>query len=107
MIDKAIAKVTEEAAKINDPIATGIEEYLTDRCTDNKIAAAILDDSHKLKEIYDKLWAEARKRRKGNSAFIPPKEAYEMIDEYYGIGSEAQTQSPAKAAPKVDVLDLF
>jgi len=108
MKDKAIAKITEEAMAINDPVAFGIEEHLTEICTNDTVARKILAEGKSLKTIYDKVWAEARKRRTGgkNCVFIPPAEVYAMIDEYYGINE--QTAQPRKSDQnKVDVLDLF
>ncbi|MBQ6455686.1 MAG: hypothetical protein IJJ31_00990 [Mogibacterium sp.] len=108
MKDKAIAKITEEAMAINDPVAFGIEEHLTEICTNDTVARKILAEDKSLKAIYDKVWAEARKRRTGgkNCVFIPPAEVYAMIDEYYGIHEQA---APSRRSDpnKVDVLDLF
>ena len=105
MKDKAIAKITAEAMAIDDPLAFAIEEYLTDRCTTNAAAEKLLAENKTLKQIYDKIWSEARKRRKGQVAFIPPEEVFRMIDEYYGLNQKA---APTKAAAdRVNVLDLF
>lgn len=106
MTDKAKSKITEEAMAINDPVAFGIEEHLTEICTSSAVAAKILAEDKKLKEIYDKVWAEARKRKKGQCAFIPPAEVYAMVDEYYGIDQSASS-APRAAVNHVDVLDLF
>lgn len=106
MKDKAIEKITKEAMEIDDPIAFAIEEHLTEICTTDSIAMKILEENKKLKEIYEKLWAEARKRKKGNCAYIPPKEAHAMIDEYYGITSQVTGQS-AQHTERTNVLDLF
>lgn len=43
MINKAIAKITDEMMKINDPVAQGIEEYLTGICTSISVAEKLLD----------------------------------------------------------------
>ena len=107
MKDKAIAKITAEAMAINDPVAFGIEEHLTEICTSNTVAAKILAGDKKLKTVYDKIYAEAKKRRKGNCAFIPPAEVYDMIDKYYGIDEPAPKAASRSQAGKVDVLDLF
>ena len=96
MIDKAIEKITKEAMAINDPVAFGIEEHLTEICTSNIVAMKILAEDKNLKTIYDKVWAEAKKRKKGNCAFIPPAEVYAMIDEYYGIDVQA---APTRRRP--------
>ena len=42
MKDKAIRKITEEAMKIDDPVAFAIEEHLTSRCRTNAEAALLL-----------------------------------------------------------------
>ena len=66
----------------------------------------ILEEDKKLKEAHEKLWAEARKRKTGNCAYIPPKEAYAIIDEYYGITPQVIGQS-TQPAERTNVLDLF
>ena len=105
MKDKAIAKITQEAMKIDDPMAFAIEEYLTKMCTTNAVAEKLLAKDKSLKAIYNKIWAEAKKRRKGSCAFIPPEEVYNMVDEYYGLTRKAA--APKAAEDRVNVLDLF
>ena len=106
MIDKAIEKITKEAMEIDDPVAFGIEEHLTQICTSSSVAVKLLAEDKSLKTIYDKIWSEARKRRKGNCAYIPPAEVYEMIDEYYGIGSSGSApQRPSRE--RANVLDFI
>lgn len=107
MKDKAIAKITQEAMKINDPVAFAIEEHLTERCTTNSVAEKLLADGKSLKTIYDRIWAEAKKRKKGSCAYIPPEEVYEMVDKYYGIDEPAPKAASRSQAGKVNVLDLF
>ena len=107
MKDKAIRKITEEAMKIDDPVAFAIEEHLTAKCTTNAVAEKLLADDKTLKEAYDKVWTEARKRRKGNCAYIPPEEVYEIVDEYYGLDGASRTNHHGEAAGKVNVLDLI
>lgn len=109
MKDKAIAKITEEAMKIDDPMAFAIEEHLTSLCTSDKVAELLLAEDKTLKQVYDKIWAEARKRKKGNCAYIPPEEVFEMVDKYYGLDQTTpkaeRTKNPG--ADRVNVLDLF
>lgn len=100
MINEAIKKITDEMMKINDPVAQGIEEYLTGICTTESVAQRILDPSKKLEEIHKKVWDEARRRKKRNCAFIPEAEVYEMVRSYYGIGQ-------VQHKDKVNVLDLL
>ena len=105
MVDKAIKKITEEAMTINDPMAFAIEEYLTAKCTNTQVAMKLLAEDKSLAKIYNSIWSEARKRRKGNVAFIPPEEVYEMVDKYYGLGSG--TQAPKQPKERANVLDLI
>jgi len=109
MKDKAIAKITDEAMKINDPVAFAIEEHLTALCTSDSVAQLLLADDKSLKQAYDKIWAEAKRRKKGNCAYIPPEEVYEMVDKYYGLDKAGR--KPARkhepAAERIDVLDLL
>ena len=107
MIDRAIKKITKEAMEINDPVAIAIEEHLTNKCTSSTVAMKILDESKSIKDIYDKIWAEAKKRKKGNCAYIPPEEVFEMIDEYYGLDAGTVHKTTKETAGRVDVLDLF
>ncbi len=107
MKDKAIAKITDEAMKINDPIAFALEEHLTNKCTTNEAAQLLLAEDKNLKTIYDKIWAEARRRRKGQVAYIPPEEVYEMVDKYYGLDQLGTKTRRTEHADRVNVLDLF
>lgn len=100
MIEKAIAKVTDEMMKMDDPLAQMIEEHLTKNCNSERIAEKLLDPNKTLKEVHGKIWDEARTRRKGNGAYIPDQEIYDMVDEYYGI-------TPASKADTINVLDLL
>ena len=45
--------------------------------------------------------AEAKRRAKGNVAYIPPQEVFAMVDEYYGITA---TEEPVK---KMNVMDFL
>ena len=101
MIDKAIAKITDEMMKINTPLAIGIEEHLTEVCKSENVAAKLLDKGKSLKTCCDKVTAEARKRAQGGVAYIPPSEVFAMVDEYYGI---SDVPEPAK---KINVMDLL
>ena len=101
MINEAIAKITDEMVKMDDPLAQMIEEHLTEVCKTDQVAKKLLDPKKSLKKIHEKIWDEAKKRRIGNGAFIPDQEIYDMVDEYYGINQKAQ------AAKTIDVMDMF
>ena len=107
MKDKAIAKITDEAMKIDDPMAFAIEEHLTQLCTSNAVAEKLLAEDKSLKKACDMIWDEAKKRRKGNCAYIPPEEAYAMVDKYYGLNQIGIKARKTEHTDRVNVLDLF
>lgn len=104
MIDKAIAKITEEMMKIDTPHAVAVEEHLTEICTTEAVAVKLLDESKSLQGFLGKLLEEARKRKKGNVAYIAPDEVWQMVEKYYGITEE--DKSPMVAAPAEDIIDI-
>ena len=106
MKDKAIRKLTEEAMKIDDPVAFAIEEHLTAKIRTNAEASLIMAEDKTLKGAYDKVWAEARKRKKGNCACIPPEEVFEIVDEYYNLSSTGIVRQHS-SGDRVNVLDLI
>ena len=86
--DRAIAKITDEMMKLEDPIAQGVEEHLTDICTNDIVAGKILSEEKTVKGACEALWEAARKRRKGRSAYIPTKETFAIIKKYFSINKE-------------------
>ena len=102
--DDAIRKITDEMMKIGDPLAQGIEEYLTGICTTEMIADRLLDPGKSLDEIHKEIWDEAKKRKKGNCAYIPSDEVFRMVRSYYGIDTDNRGQMHRE---KIDVLDLL
>ena len=105
MINKAIAKITDEMMKINDPVAQGIEEYLTGICTSISVAEKLLDPQKTLSGACSKVWDEAKKRKTGNCAYIPQEEVYAIVRKYYGIETGPARQ--AKQQTKINVMDLL
>ena len=101
MIDKAIAKITNESMKMDDPLAQMIEEHLTEVCTTQSVAEKLMDPGKNLHGIHKQIWDEARKRKKNNGAFIPDQEIYDMVDAYYGISAAAPQDEG------INVLDLL
>ena len=101
MVNKAIARITDEMMKIDDPLAQLLEEHLTEICTTDQVAEKLLDPEKTLKELHGKVWDEAKNRKKGNGAYIPDKEIFQMAEDYYGIQQKA---APAK---QINVLDLL
>ncbi len=109
MIDKAIAKITDEMMKINHPFAVFIEEYLTSICTNDRVAEKILDSQKSLKGFVDKTINEMRSiaQRGGSgaqSAGAPDEEFCRRAEEYYGITEE--DKAVKRKTVKSDVIDI-
>ena len=95
MINKAIAKITEECQGKDYLIP--FEEYLTSICTTDKIAEKILDKKKTLQGAFDKMKETAEKHmvKKGNVGIgcIPPEEGFEIIREYFGIDLKEKAEA--------------
>ena len=104
MKDKAIMKITEEMMSANDSLAVALEEDLTNKIeNEDGVAEKILKEGKNLKEIHSKIWEEAKKRKKGNCAYIPDEEVFRMVDEYY----ELVNHFNAPASNIIDITDLL
>lgn len=106
MINKAIAHITDQMMKLNQPLVQLIEEYLTEICTTEAVAEKLLAEGKTLKELNDRMWSEAAKRKTGQGAYIPEPELYAMAEEYYGIAEEDK-QKQHKASDVIDIRDLL
>lgn len=104
MINKAIARITDEMMKIDTPHAVAVEEHLTEICTTEAVAEKLLDESKSLKGFLDQLLEEAKKRKKGNVAYIAPDEVWQMVEDYYGITEE--DKSSMGGMPTDDIIDI-
>lgn len=114
MIDKAIAKITEEMMKIKGapPVkkfAQMIEEHLTNICTTEAVANKLLDPNKSLAEFVDKIVEAAREEaRKGGSGWQMGGDTDEIqrieAEDYYGI-TEADKASVV-ATPAEDIIDI-
>ena len=101
MINKAVAKITEECE--GKDFLIPFEEYLTNICTTEKIAEKILNPSKKLEKCFETMKEKARKRAVNGIGFIPPEEGYEIIRNYYGIDlNEEKTNGTV-----IDITDLL
>lgn len=96
MINKAIAKITEECQDKDYLIP--FEEYLTSICTTDKIAEKILDEKKTLQGAFDKMKGIAKTRQHSGCAYIPPEEGFEIIREYFGIDLTEK--------PQTNILDI-
>lgn len=104
MINKAIAKITDEMMKIDTPHAVAVEEYLTGICITEAVAEKLLDESKTLKGFMDQLLEEAKKRKKGNVAYIAPDEVWQMVEDYYGITEEDKSSMGGMSTD--DIIDI-
>lgn len=100
MINKAIAKITEEAMELDTPLAIGIEEHLAEVCKNDYVAGKLLDPGKSLKGACDLITEQARKQAKNGRACISDGDAFRMADEYFGIEEKKKTD-------KIDVMDLI
>jgi hypothetical protein len=104
MIDKAIARITDEMMKANDPLITMLEEHLTGICTTDAVAEKLLQEEKTLKGASKIIWDEARTRKVGNGAHISDAECCEMAEAYFGITEE--DKAGCRKAAKQDVIDI-
>lgn len=102
MIDKAIAKITDEMMKSNNPAIRHIEEHLTAICTNEEVAEKILAEGKTLQGAYNAMKNEARRMSGGSGEIcISDEDGFRIADEYFGIS--ANKDAPAK----IDIMDLL
>lgn len=80
----AVGKLDKEVAEYKSmpELADGIAEYMKQQVQDNEqLAAGVIARS--LKDLCDQVYEEAKKRKKGNCAYIPPFEVFQMAKAYY------------------------
>ena len=105
MRNRAIAHITAQALEENNPAVTKIEEYLTAKCTDDSIAKKLLAEGKSLKELYENIRKNARKKAVGGTAVLTEEEVYQMADEYYGILNDRPEEK--LDGEKVNILDFL
>ena len=83
----AIGKLDVEVAALSDKnmeVGSGIADYMKQKATeDDKMARAIRKKGKSLIQICEDIWDEASKRKKGNCAYIPPFEVFQLARAYY------------------------
>lgn len=109
MVNEAIAHITDQAMKENNPHITKIEEYLTAKCTGNAVAEKLLNKEKSLRELYDDIYEKARKSAVKGAAVMTSEEVFEMVDEYYGLNAADEMESAAKTqqSKAVNILDFL
>lgn len=89
----AIGKLDVEVAVLSEKnmeIGSGIADYLKQKASeDETIARAIRRKGKRLDTICKDIWKEASKRKKGNCAYIPPFEVFQLARAYYLKGEKA------------------
>lgn len=105
MINKAIAKLTEEAK--NDKMLILLEEHLTNLCTTDAIAEKILNKDKSLGKFFEELKNYAKSIAKGNSVAISDEEVYQRLRDYYGITDEEPAAEEEQTEEILDVLDFM
>ena len=83
----AIGKLDVEVAALSDKnmeVGSGIADYMKQKAAeDENVARAIRKKGKSLEKICKDIWDEASKRRKGNCAYIPPFEVFQLARAYY------------------------
>lgn len=103
--DEAIAKITVECEGKEHLIP--FEEHLTELCTNDCIAEKILQEDKTLQGSFDAMKRIAEKRKHGNFAYIPEKEGFSIIEEYYGITDADKSRSSRQAENLIDITELL
>lgn len=87
LMTAAVGKLDVEIGRLatkNSEVGAGIADYLKQKAMeDDEIAIAIRKKGKSLEEICKKVWDEASNRKKGNCAYIPPFEVFQMARAYY------------------------
>ena len=103
--DLAKRKLAEECQGKDELIP--FEEYLTNICTNDKVAECILKEDRSLKKAVDKVREVARKRAVGGTGWVPDAEAYHIIQDYYGITEDDLNTRTSNPAGIVDITDFL
>lgn len=107
--DQAKRKLAEECQGKDELIP--FEEYLTNICTNDKVADRILTDGKTIEGCVKSMTQAAKKRIKTRSGIqcvaMTPKEGFEIIREYYGITDDDMNAHTSKPANIVDITDFL
>lgn len=103
LTDQACIKMAEECKGKRHLVP--IEEYLTGICTTDAVASKILADDKKLYMAFGKIKSVAESRKIDNCGYVPNDEAFEIVEEYYGITDE--DKRPERESNVVDLADFL
>lgn len=112
IINKAIAHITEQMMQEEDDSAiVAIEEYLTEICSNERIADKLMVEGKTLKGALQEIENRARKIQKNRRACVGPAEAFVIVERYYGITEEdkqaSNSSKPKKDRDLIDVMDFM
>lgn len=81
----AVGKLDMEMASAtkDKELYQAVGEYMQSQCEVEEIAIAVRKQGKKLSDVINFMWEEAKKRKEGNHAYIPPFEVYQMAKAYY------------------------
>lgn len=82
----AVGKLDIEIKELkkDKELAEGVSDYLKNRAEENEdFARCIRKKGKRLEQVIKLLWKEAKKRKRGNSAYIPPRVVFKIAREYY------------------------
>lgn len=101
--NEAIARITDEMMRADDPLIQMLEEHFTKICTNEEIAIKLLAEDKTLKGASTIIWAEAKKRQIKSGAWVPDEECCEMAEDYFGITPDMKNIMTRAAI--VNILD--
>ena len=108
MINRAIEHITEEMMKSQEPYIVAIEEHLTSICTTEAVAAKLLAEGKTLAGAFGEVEKEARRRQKNQKACIISTEAFQIVEDYYGITDDDKDGKVRMTRGAViDITDLL
>lgn len=113
VFDKLCEKIDEQVKGKENTAVWGVGQQLKDICKQSdKAAEIVLHDLDVAEmsiakcEMKIKAFADERhKQTKGNSVFVSPSEAENIICDFYGIG-EAVSEAEEKATKADDIINL-
>lgn len=108
MINQAIEHITKEMMKSQEPYIVAIEEHLTSICTTEAVAAKLLAEKKTLAGAFGEVEKEARRRQKNQKACIVSTEAFQIVEDYYGITAiDKDGRTRMTRGTVIDVADLL
>ena len=110
-LSNVIAKIEAQQERCKDTAAFCVGEQLKDMARSDSAVAELLDkdldvESMSIIEAEKKIKAYADSHRKGNCAFVPPKEADRILREFYGLPGMDDVKNESSEQVRSKVIDL-